>query len=150
MGRQKQTETSNPKSALLNTSHKLLLGQATCTSYIPLGRDLGPSHRGRGRRVVPSSLFCFGDNSHFSQKNSPNFPLFWGACRHQSVCLLATKMSPVKAKTVWICLGILASVATVLELPSLRSDWPGREQGLPRCPWKIEWQISAWRGAIAA
>ncbi len=85
MGRQKRTETLNPKSALLNTSHKLLQGQTTCTSYLPLGHDLGRSYLGAGKEGRSQLSFCFGENSHFSQNNSPKFPLFWGACRHQSV-----------------------------------------------------------------
>jgi len=60
----------------------------------------------------------------FLKKNSPNSSLFWGSMA-SPVCLsvsLSTghnfndpvqKVSPVKAKSVWICLGILASVATV-------------------------------------
>jgi len=61
----------------------------------------------------------------FSKRILQTPPYFGGVCRHQSVCLsvsLSTghnfndpvqKVSPVKAKSVWICLGILASVATV-------------------------------------
>ncbi len=59
----------------------------------------------------------------FLKKNSPNSSLFWGSMSSpvsQSVCLSTghnfndpvQKVSPVKAKSVWICLGILASVAT--------------------------------------
>jgi hypothetical protein len=90
MGRQKQTETFNPKSALLNTSHKLFLGQATSTSYVPLGQDLGPSQLGRGRRVVPSSLFCFGENSPFFSEEFAKIPPIFGSLS-PPVCLLATK-----------------------------------------------------------